>query len=377
MPPPDRAPATTFVDRGEEVADALEAVDADPVGVDVERADSAHYFRRAALVQVGVEARCVLLDAVDLRRLDALDAFLDDRLVVLHALENDLEPLAALGVRPPRVADTAVAASVLGLPTGLGPLLTELLEVELTDDKERLQRADWAARPLTEEMAAYAAGDVVHLPRLWARLEERLAEQGRREWYDQELEAATARAFDDARDWTRVKGVSRLSPEQRALLKAVWEERERLAREHDIAPNRLVHDDVLRALALDPPTTEQQLVRRSPRRRRQLRAHAGALLAALEAGRDAPPVQREATGRRWTPEDREVFDALRRRRAEIAEEVGIDAGVLCPSRPLWRAVAGEPEDGVELCRLAGLRDWQTGLLADPLWEVLQEHRDPA
>jgi ribonuclease D len=377
MPEPDHAPATTFVDALGRVPEALTEVDGDPVGVDVERADSARYFRRAALVQVGVPGRCALLDAVELPEMPELDDFLAGRRVVLHALENDLEPLATLGVRPRRVADTAVAAAMLGLPTGLGTLLSRLLDVELTGDKERFQRADWAARPITPDMAAYAAGDVVHLPALWAELEERLEVEGRRDWYDQELDAAVERAFDDTRDWTRVKGAARLSPEERALLKTVWEAREQLAREHDIAPNRLIHDDVLRALALDPPSTEQQLVRRSPRRRRQLRAHAGVLLAALEEGRRAPPEPREPTGRRWTPEDRDVFDALRRRRAEVAEELGLDAGVLCPSRPLWRAVAGEPEDGHELCELAGLRPWQAELLAEPLWKAFEETRREA
>jgi ribonuclease D len=377
MPRPDPEPTTTFVDARGGMDDALAEVEGDPVGVDVERADAAQYFRRAALVQVGVPGRCALLDAVSMERLPELDAFLARRRVVLHALENDLEPLAALGVRPRRLADTAVAAAMLGLPTGLGSLLSLLLDVELTGDKERFQRADWAARPITPDMAAYAAGDVVHLPALWAELERRLDAEGRREWYEQELEAAVDRAFDDARDWTRVKGAARLSPEQRALLRAVWQARERLAREHDIAPNRLIHDDVLRSLALDPPATEQQLVRRSPRRRRQLRAHAGALLAALEEGRQADPEPREATGRRWTPEDRDVFDALRRRRAEVADDLGVDAGVLCPSRPLWRAVAGEPEDGDELCRLAGLRPWQTALLSEPLWEAFEAARDGA
>jgi ribonuclease D len=377
MPPAPHEPRTIFVDRPDAVCRQLTEIEADTVGVDVERADSARYHRRAALVQVGVAGTCVLLDAVRLEELTDLDAFLTDRRVVLHALENDLEPLDVLGVRPPLVSDTAVAASVLGLPTGLGPLLSEVLGVELDGDKERFQRADWEERPLPDDMMAYAAGDVVHLPALWEALEERLAETGRTAWYEQELAGAVERAFENARDWTRVKGSGRLSPEQRAILRELWHEREHLARTHDVAPNRLLHDDVLRELSQDPPTTEQQLVRRSPRRRRQLRAYAGDLLAAIERGVDADPEPREPTGRRWTGLDRDTYDALRRRRAEIADELGIEAGVLCPSRPLWRAVAGEPRDGVELCELAGLRSWQAELLAEPLWETWQQVRDRA
>ncbi|MEX0836407.1 MAG: HRDC domain-containing protein, partial [Nitriliruptor sp.] len=280
------------MDDAAEVAAALRTVAAETVGVDVERADADSYFRRAALIQVGTADRCLLLDGVSIDRMPELDAFLDDRRVaVLHALENDLDPLARKGVLPGRLADTAVAAALLGLPTGLSKLLDEVLGVQLTADKEAYQRADWEARPLSEGMADYAAGDVFHLPALWHELEALLAAAERSSWYQQELDWTITRAGEDTRDWTKVKGSGRLDAEAKAVLKAVWEERERLAREHDIAPNRLVHDDVLRDLAEDPARSVEELVRRSPRRRGLLREHAADLLAAIERGRDGPHEQ--------------------------------------------------------------------------------------
>ncbi|MFA9444320.1 HRDC domain-containing protein [Egicoccus sp. AB-alg6-2] len=367
-----------FVDRDEEVADGLRAVAADVVGVDVERADADSYFRRAALVQVGVAGHCLLLDGVTLPAMPDLDAFLGpDRVAVLHAIENDLEPLAAKGVVPDRVADTAVAAAVLGLPTGLGSLLDEVLGVQLTADKEAYQRADWEERPLSDGMAAYAAGDVVHLPALWREMADRLDAAGRRHWYEQELTATVARAGESTRDWTRVKGSGRLAPEQRAVLRAVWEERERLAQEHDIAPNRLLHDDVLRSIATEPPRTVPQLVRRSQRRRNLLRRHAADLFAAVERGLEAAPEPRETSGHRWSDGDRRVFDALRRARTEVADELGVDAGVLCPSKPLWRAITGQPQDAAELCALVELRPWQTEVLAPSLWDAYVRARADA
>jgi ribonuclease D len=363
------APQLTFVDDPQAVHEALDLVDAEVVGVDVERADADRYFRRAALVQVGVADRCVLLDAVALDRLPALDALLDDdHLAVLHALENDLEPLAALGVTPSRLADTAIAAALLGLPVGLSRLLAELLDIELSADKEAYQRADWEQRPLPDGMASYAAGDVVHLPALWAELAARLREAERWSWYEEELAATIAWTQEDGRDWTRVKGSGRLDPTQRAVLRALWEAREHTARSHDIAPNRLVHDDVLRDLAQDPPRTEAQLVRRSPRRRALLREHAGPLFAAVESALVGPP-EPKARSARFTEQERDLFDALRRRRAGVAEDLGLEPGVLCPSKVLLQAVAGRPRDGQELCTLAGLRSWQAELLAEPLWEA--------
>jgi len=365
-----------FVDEPDEVASALTAVDAEVVGVDVERADAHHYFRRAALIQLGVDGHCVLLDAVAIEAFPEVDRFFGpERLMVLHALQNDLEPLAGRAISPDRVADTAIAATVLGLPTGLGTLLEELLDVHLDGDKNAFQRADWEARPLDLEMAAYAAGDVVHLPRLWEELATRLDDTGRTDWYQQELEAMIEQTGEDQRDWTRVKGSGRLSEEERAILRSLWQAREAIAREHDIAPNRLLHDDVLRDLATDPPRTAPQLVRRSQRRRPQLRQHAETLLEAIQRGQDADPESRSVEARRWTESDRALHDALRKRRAEVAADVGVDAGVLCPSRPLWTAIAGEPSDGRQLCELAGLRPWQIELLADPLWEVYVTHAD--
>ena len=241
--------------------------------------------------------------------------------------------------------------------------------MSLTEDKERFQRADWEARPIPADMADYAAGDVFHLPALWRELSARLDDAGRTSWYDQELRFTITRAGEDSRDWTRVKGGGRLEPQAKAVLRALWEQREALAREHDIAPNRLVHDDVLRDLAEHPVQSVEELVRRSPRRRGLLREHAADLLAASDRGRLAEPETRDEGARRWSPEDKGAYDAMRKARADVAADLGLDPGIVCSSRPLWRAVAARPADGDELCAAADLRPWQTELLRDVLWDA--------
>ncbi|MBA2530303.1 MAG: ribonuclease D, partial [Euzebyales bacterium] len=162
------------------------------VGVDVERADWDRYYRAAALVQVGGDGLVAVVDPLALPDLAPLDAFLRTRVAALHAMENDLEPLARLGVHPPVVQDTAIAAAMLGLPTGLEGLLRDVLGVDLAGDKQAMQRADWERRPLSERMLSYAAGDVADLPALWAVLHSRLVTAGRDSWYDQELAAVLA-----------------------------------------------------------------------------------------------------------------------------------------------------------------------------------------
>lgn len=358
-----------LVDDPARLASALSRVDQPLVGVDVERADSDRYFRAAALIQVGIADHCVLVDSHLIDDLSTLNEFLSERTAVLHALENDLVPLDNAHVRVPLVHDTGLAAAMLGMPIGLDPLLQEVLDVALTTDKSRFQRADWERRPLPDDMAEYAAGDVFHLPELWRRMEQRLREAGRYEWYEQELTHLIERTWADTRGWEATKGASRLSSEQRAVLRSVWERREELAREHDIAPQRLVRDDTLTSWASEPPADRQHLVERGGRRRSSVKRHADELYDALVAGQRAEPEARERAGRRWTDEDRAAYDAMRRARAKRAEEIGVDAGVLCPSKTLWGAVAAEPRTPAELCAGAELRPWQCELLGEVLWEA--------
>ena len=366
-------PSITLIDASDAVPTALAAVDLPVVGVDVERADADRYYRHAALVQVGGqvsgEEHCVLLDGMELDDLGALDVFLSGRLTVLHAASNDVVPLAAKGVRPPQLVDTAIAAAVLGRPTGLDTLLVETLGVGLSPDKERFQRADWSKRPLPEPMQHYAAGDVVFLPKLWAVLADDLAASGRMPWFEQELVASLDNAVTDTRDWRRVRGVGRLAPRQQSLVAAVWRLREDLAREHDIAPNLLLHDEVILAFALEPPRTLAQLIRRARRRRRMEDEHGERFLAVMsEAALSEPPAS-DPDRRRWTDRDSQAFDRMRDARAALATELGIDAGVLCPSKLLKDAMRTDPDDAVALCEAAGLRPWQRELLGELLWDA--------
>ncbi|HEX2028817.1 MAG TPA: HRDC domain-containing protein [Nitriliruptorales bacterium] len=362
-----------LVEQADAVTEALAGLVTPVVGVDVERADGQRYFREAALVQVGAGERCVILDPLALGDLGALADFLSTRLAVLHAVENDLEPLAAAGVPlatpgtvHERVADTAAAATVLGLPSGLVPLLREVLGVTLPADKERFQRADWSVRPLDGEMLAYAAGDVVYLPSLWEALRERLDRSGRHPWYEQELQSTLDRASADSRSWARTKGIGRLDGHGRAVLRAVWEEREAISRGEDVAPQRVARDEVLVAIAKQPRPTLNVLGRRGLRRQ-QIERYGQRLLAAASRGASGPDEPNPSGLRRSTDEDRDAYDRMRRARLTLAEELGLDPGVLCAGRALWAAVLSDPDSPEELASAAGLRPWQRELLEDRLW----------
>lgn len=380
-PADPRAAEVQLVDDPDELTGALRAVDEPLVGLDVERDDGDRYFRRAALIQVGTASACVLVDPLGIQDLGALDDFLAERSTVLHSLKNDLEPLANAGVdlvtgsrpdRRRRVEDTQVAAAMLGLPRGLSTLLEEELGATLSTDKNRYQRAAWERRPLSDGMRRYAVEDVAHLPGLWQLLEERLDAVGRRAWYGQELRATIARAGADTRAWDRTSGAGRLGADQRSVLRELWEERESIARECDVAPNLLLRDETLRGLAEDPAAEAAEIVSRNGRRHDALEAHAERLLAAQRRGVDAPPAPR-APQRRRSRQDRDVHDALRAVRNRLADELDLDPGVLCPNRRLWGAVSDQPASLERLAGAVGLRPWQIDVLGVELWRAYREH----
>jgi ribonuclease D len=355
-----------LADTPETLAEGLDLLgDLEVVGVDVERADWDRYYRAAALIQVGGEGLVTLVDPVVLEDLSPLHEYLASRRTILHALENDLDPLDNADVHPPVVEDTAIAAAVLGLPTGLEGLLRDLLGVELEGDKSAMQRAQWEERPLKPEMLTYAAGDVADLPELWDELAARLDEAGRMAWYAEELAATLAMpSVEERRDWSRLKGIGRLDPATRARARRVWERREDLARDTDTAPSRILGDKVLVDLAVNPPSGRGDLGRRGVRRQ-SVREFGDDIVSALREPVDEQLAR--SPGPRVRPPtdaDRKLAERLRVLRSARAEELGIDAGVLCPSRTLMGAVLADPTTPEEIREALGLRRWQ--------WEQLAE-----
>ncbi len=370
--------AFVLVDEQHTLGTALAELDeAAVIGVDVERADWDRYWRTAALIQVGSAGRVVLVDPLKVEDLSALDAFLDGRVTVLHAMSNDLGPLASAGVRPERVEDTAVAAELLGLPTGLETLLTELLGVTLAADKASMQRAEWEERPLRPEMLEYAAADVADLPALWAELRRRLVAAGRLGWYHEQRDAVRHQPeIEERRTWTNLRGIGRLEPAARGRVRALWETREHLAREHDTAPGRIVSDGTLVDLAVKPASRASELGRRGVRRQ-SVRRFGTALVSSLNDARaEAPaPLAPASTasdprGRQLTREDRQAADVLRALRAARAQALGLDPGVLCPNRILLPTVLSDPATPAQLRAALDLRDWQWRIVGYDFCEAL-------
>jgi ribonuclease D len=311
------------------------------------------------------------LAVADLSALGRLTAAGRPRIVV-HAGDNDLAHLKRrYGFTFGAVFDTAVAARFLGgTALGLDVLLAQYLGVALPPSR---QKDDWSARPLTEAQEAYAAADVLHLIPLKDRLTAELVKAGRLAWVEEECQALAAEpAPERVRDpdaWARLKGARDLTPRGLAILRELWELRERLALAADRPPFKILSDATLVALADAAPESIAALGRMPGCTPRVVGRWGGAILEAVARGR----ARRDADLPRLTPPPRPPslpgavrrrIEALRKWRAETAPKFGLEPGALLPNR-LIRAIAeAAPRDREALARVEGVRRWRAEVLGE-------------
>jgi ribonuclease D len=394
-PVPAPAPPLTLrdglpllTDTPEGLAEAVAALRAGtgPIAIDTERASGYRYGQSAYLIQVRRDGSATyLIDPIAVPDLSTLAEVLTGPEWILHAASQDLPCLAELDLRPTRLFDTELAGRLLGMArVGLGPMVEEVLGRSLAKGHGA---ADWSRRPLPESWLEYAALDVEPLVELREILHGRLEEAGKLGWAEQEFAAVRDAPPPPPRidPWRRTSGIHRIrSRRGLAIVAELWEARDRIAREADTAPGRLLPDSSLVAAAAAQPRDVGALLalkdfhgRGAVRHRK---AWAGALRAAWAIPEaDLPSAANRGDGppppRTWTQRDPAAAARLERARAALgarADEVAMPVeNLLTPDlvrRIMWQPPEGEPgpEEIAEVLTGMGARAWQVELTADLL-----------
>jgi len=375
-----------------DLADAVTrlAAGTGPVAVDAERASGFRYGHRAFLVQLRRPgAGTVLIDPVACPDLSALDAALADTEAVLHAASQDLPCLAELGYRPRLIFDTEVAGRLLGCPrVGLATMVESMLGLGL---EKTHSAADWSTRPLPEEWLRYAALDVEVLVELRDVLAEQLTASGKMEWARQEFAAELAAGPPPPRadPWRRTSGIHRVrSRRGLAVVRELWQERDKIARRRDISPTRVLGDAAIIEAARTMPTSADQLTGIAGFTGRAARRHLPEWLRAIGRARalpdrdlptaSAPPGDGPPPAHRWRERDPEAAKRLTAARAVVAalaDEHTLPAENLLPPDAV-RRLSWQPPAELSPASVAadlagyGARPWQVELTAVPLARAL-------
>jgi ribonuclease D len=360
-----------------------------PVAIDAERASGYRYGQRAYLVQLRrAGTGTALIDPIDCPELTDLGAAITGAEWVFHAANQDIPCLAEVGLRPRRLFDTELAGRLLGLArVGLGSMVESVLGYRLEKGHSAV---DWSTRPLPEPWLRYAALDVEVLIELRNALEEQLRFQGKLEWAQEEFAAIAGAPLPGPRHdpWRRVSGLHRVRrPRQLAVVRALWETRDRIARERDLAPGRVLPDSAIVDAALAAPETPQALAALPVFGGRSNRRSVSVWFAAVDAARrlpdrelppatvvsDVPPPARSWPDR--DPEAAERLTTLRAAVAAIADEHGLPTENLLAPDSIRRIAWQPPGDlspesiGATLTAL-GARRWQVELTAKVISRAL-------
>jgi len=378
----------TYIDRSEGAAPLREALQhPGAIALDSEAAGFHRYSDRVCLLQLSVPGRTFLVDPLAFDPAELLRPALEDRSVevLMHGADYDLRLLHRdLGIRLAGLFDTQVAAALLG-ETGLG--LSALLERHMGIIlPKKYQRADWAIRPLPQEMLEYAAGDTEHLHELAGIMRGRLEDRGRMAWAEEEFarleEVSWAEEEEDRDPILKVKKWWEFEPRVLARLREALLWRDAEARARDRAPFRIAGDPALLGAAASNPTSQDALARIEGFPPAMAKSAAGTQLlerlAAISALPDSelpplPPRERRGAGRP-IPEIDEVAERLKVARNQRAEEVGLDRGTLLSNGVIVEIARQVPRTREELEATPGMRKWQVEVVGEPLLAVLSKVR---
>jgi ribonuclease D len=237
------------------------------IAIDTEFMRERTFWPILCLVQVAGPKEAVAIDTlapgIDLAPL--LELMADSKILKLfHAARQDLEIFFHLsGAVPQPLFDTQVAAMVCGFGDSASyeTLVRKLAGAPL-DKASRF--TDWAHRPLTDRQISYALDDVIHLRTVYERLQQRLAKNGRTEWFAEEMAALADEALYRAEPqeaWRRFRLRGRADSRFLGVLRSLAAWREAAAQQRDLPRGRILRDEAIIEIATHAPRQVEQLAR--------------------------------------------------------------------------------------------------------------------
>ncbi len=238
-----------------------------PLAADAERASGYRYGHEDWLVQFKRQGAGIgLLDPIALGQQganwDEFNQAVGDAVWIIHDSLQDLPGFFDIGMHPLNLFDTEIAARLLGLHRfGLSAATEYYLGITLAKEHSA---ADWSYRPLPRDWRDYAALDVELLIELEEHMTRDLKRQGKMQWAQEEFDYALREGAQPRKPhpvpWMRISHITALSHDRQgqAVAKALWEQRDRLARQYDIEPSLLLSDAAIIEAARKKPHNNRE-----------------------------------------------------------------------------------------------------------------------
>jgi ribonuclease D len=215
---------------------------------------------------------------------------------------------------------------------------------------KRHQKANWAARPLTKEQIHYARLDTHYLFDLRDVLETELKEKERlllaKEDFDRACLAEDSKQKTNGASWERFAGRKDLSQRELTIMAHLCKFRDREAERLDRPPYKVVMDDVLIALAKNPPEAKVDLSA-AGLSEKQIRLWGDMVLGAIRHGMQAPLVEKKKDDRKSDAVLRRL-EKLKAWRKNEGTSMQVESDIILPKPYLSVLSENPPKDMAEL-----------------------------
>ena len=323
-----------WVTTQEQLFNLLDEIDTcQRIALDTEFIKRDTFYPILALVQVNTGKGVYLLDVPKLYMDEFWEVIRDVSTLVLHACGEDLGIYYLLSELPPldNVFDTQIALGFLVGESAWGyqRALAEVLGIHV--DKGESQ-SDWLQRPLTFEQEQYAADDVRYLLALHDAIAEQLAARALLDHAREDCQSYAREVYDNINTADDALYLSvadfRDSPQQLALLQALCEWREELARSLNRPRTFILRPQTLREIVDKPPHSIKQLSFTSIKPN-VIRQYGQEILALIAEVRQADPANYPATlPPPYRNLDNPTQKAISQATREYAAKLGMDESVL-------------------------------------------------
>ncbi len=285
-----------YIDKPEQLPDLCNRIKQAPwIALDTEFLREKTYYPIFCLLQIATPDWVVCVDPIALPDLSTLFTVINDpeKTKVLHSCRQDLEIFYQVtGEVTYPVFDTQVAAPLLGFQEnpGYAMLVSKFLNINLPKTHTR---ADWSARPLTEDQIQYAADDVIYLCKIYQVMCQQLSERGRLEWLDNDFELLKNKELyqiSPVNAWLKIKGRKRLTGKQLSIVQVLSEWREATAQAENRPKNWLIRDDLMLELAKLQPTSITELAKVRSVNERSVKRYGKVICQLIGEAKNSSPI---------------------------------------------------------------------------------------
>ena len=349
------------------------------IAVDTESNSLFAYQEQVCLIQFSTPEQDYLLDPLALPNLATLEPIFMDASIqkVLHGAEYDIMCLRRdFNFTVSNLFDTRVACRTLGWQqSGLSNLLEKVFNLHI--DK-RFQRANWGKRPLPAEMLDYARYDTHYLLKLRDHLTDELEREDRvaeaHELCQQMTQIEPRENGFDPEGFWRITNAKDLSKRQRAVLRELYQFRDKNAQKYNRPAFKIMGDKVLIDVAMKMPTKKEDLEGIHGMTSGQIHRFGTGILDCVQRGKNAP-IPKPPKNKKMSEQAHSRYEALHDWRKALARKREVESDIILPRDTLREIALLGPTNFGELHDIMMPLEWRFQTYGEDILKTISRVRD--